>query len=253
MSVSRVLSAARSVCFKTAFVTGLVFGVSLAEAAVSSSSPIEPLRRFELPDVKESSVPHLPTMPKPRLGALAPIRPAAPAVKVPDRQQIRTLTTTRRKGLDDLILEVARRFRVEAALVKAVIHAESRFDPQAVSHRGAVGLMQLMPRTARSYGVRARGLTDPKQNIRAGVLHLKKLLAKHRDVSHAIAAYNAGSPTVRRYRGIPPYPETRTYVSRVLRYRGMYRRDPLFAPVAAPEPEKPAVTDKHHEDMGTRG
>lgn len=253
MSVRRVLSAARSVRLATAFLTGFVFGVPLAGAAVSPSSSIEPLRRFELPDVKAASAPRLPTMPKPRLEALAPIRPAAPIVKVPDRQQIRTLTTTRRKGLDDLILETARHFHVEAALVKAVIHAESRFDPRAVSHRGAVGLMQLMPRTARSYGVRSHGLTDPRQNIRAGVLHLKKLLARHRDVSHAIAAYNAGSPTVRRYRGIPPYPETRTYVSRVLRYRGMYRRDPIFAPVAAQEPEKPSVTEKAHEDMGTRG
>jgi soluble lytic murein transglycosylase-like protein len=135
--------------------------------------------------------------------------------------------------------------------VKAVIHAESHFDPKARSHKGAVGLMQLMPRTARMYGVRR--LTDPRENIRAGVQHLKKLLGRHEDLSHVIAAYNAGSPTVRRYRGIPPFRETRTYVTRVLRYRGLYLEDPLYAPVAAPAPLQRKPVFGTREDIGTRG
>ncbi|MGH7856008.1 MAG: lytic transglycosylase domain-containing protein, partial [Candidatus Binatia bacterium] len=89
---------------------------------------------------------------------------------------------------DPLIVEYADLYGVEFELVKAMIHAESSFDPHAVSHRGARGLMQLMPRTARSYG--ARDLHDPRENIRVGVVHLRSLLDRFGSLPLAIAAYN---------------------------------------------------------------
>ena len=122
---------------------------------------------------------------------------------------------------DSIIQKIARRQRVDTALVKAIIHAESAFNPYATSHKGARGLMQLMPSTAAQYGI--RDLYNPEKNIRAGVSHLKYLLKKYRYNNRlAIAAYNAGETAVKRYRGIPPYSETRTYVTRVLRYKRHY-------------------------------
>jgi soluble lytic murein transglycosylase-like protein len=127
------------------------------------------------------------------------------------------------KAYDRLIVHSARRQKVNVALVKAIIHAESGFNPYATSDKGACGLMQLMPDTAEKYGV--INVYDPKQNIRAGVLHLKHLLHKFRNnVRLAVAAYNAGEQAVEKYRGIPPYDETRHYVQRVLRYKRQYTR-----------------------------
>ena len=243
-----VVRPSRAVRLASVVALGLGIGVPLAGAAVSSPSP-EPARRLEMPGV-ERSAPALPEMPKPDLSALAPIRPTA-ETEAAAIEPIEPELAREPEEIDSLILEFSRRFAVEPALVKAVIHAESRFDPKARSRKGAIGLMQLMPRTARMYGVRR--LTDPRENLRAGVQHLKKLLGRHEQLSHVIAAYNAGSPTVRRYRGIPPFRETRTYVTRVLRYRGLYLEDPLYAPVAAPAPvqRKPVVGAR--EDIGTRG
>jgi soluble lytic murein transglycosylase-like protein len=122
---------------------------------------------------------------------------------------------------DSIIHQTAKRHRVDIALVKAIIHAESAFNPYAISNKGARGLMQLLPTTAAQYGI--RDLYDPEQNIRAGVRHLKYLLKKYRYNNRlAIAAYNAGETAVKRYRGIPPYNETRTYVKKVLRYKRRY-------------------------------
>ena len=122
-----------------------------------------------------------------------------------------------------IIRECADRYGVDAALVKAMIHAESAFNPGLVSPRGARGLMQLMPPTARRHGV--SNLHDPRQNIRGGVGHLRSLLDQfHNDVTLAIGAYNAGAGSITRYGGLPPYRETRTYVARVLRLRREYLR-----------------------------
>jgi hypothetical protein len=124
---------------------------------------------------------------------------------------------------DRIIRHYADLYDVEAALVKAVIRAESGFDRMAVSPKGARGLMQLMPKTLRLYGV--RNPYDPHENIRGGVRHLRTLLDRYRNnLPHVLAAYNAGEGPVVRYRGIPPYEETRSYVSRVLRYRQQYLR-----------------------------
>ncbi len=117
--------------------------------------------------------------------------------------------------LSGLILDAARRGGVDPGLVTAVVQVESAFLPEAVSAKGAMGLMQLMPATAAELGV-----TDPfapDQNLAAGVRHLRGLLSRYDgDVRRALAAYNAGAASVDRHGGIPPYPETRAYVERVL-------------------------------------
>ena len=106
---------------------------------------------------------------------------------------------------------------MSASLIRAVIQAESGYNPQAVSRAGAGGLMQLMPGTAKQLKVTDR--FDPGQNVDGGVRYLKFLLDTFKgDVSLALAAYNAGLSKVAKYGGIPPYEETRTYVSRVLSY-----------------------------------
>lgn len=124
---------------------------------------------------------------------------------------------------DKIISRTASEHRVDRALVKAIIHAESAFNPYATSGKDARGLMQLLPSTAAMYGV--RDLYDPEQNINAGVQHLKYLLKKYRNNSRlAVAAYNAGETAVKRYKGIPPYKETRVYVAKVLNYKRRYRK-----------------------------
>jgi soluble lytic murein transglycosylase-like protein len=102
---------------------------------------------------------------------------------------------------------------VDAKLVRAVIQVESAYRASARSRKGAMGLMQLMPDTARRYQV--ANPYDPKSNIEAGIKHLKSLLERFQ-LASALAAYNAGEAAVARFRGVPPYPETRDYVSRVL-------------------------------------
>ncbi|MBK9235578.1 MAG: lytic transglycosylase domain-containing protein [Rhodoferax sp.] len=114
---------------------------------------------------------------------------------------------------------------LDPALVRAVIHAESGFNPKARSHKGAVGLMQLMPATAREVGVRDARV--PSHNIRGGTQYLASLLAQFRgDVTLAAAAYNAGPAAVAKYAGIPPYAETQVYVQRVKILHRRYREQP---------------------------
>jgi hypothetical protein len=120
---------------------------------------------------------------------------------------------------DPMILKASSLFGVDSSLVRAVIAVESAFNRYARSHKGARGLMQLMPDTGRRYGV--VNAYDPWQNIRAGTAHLRDLLDEFDDLSLALAAYNAGPTPVRRYGAIPPYPETRNYVRKVLAIYGV--------------------------------
>ncbi len=135
----------------------------------------------------------------------------------------RSTRVPQEEGYDGLIRLTAMEHGVSPALVKAVIAAESRFNSGAVSHKGAQGLMQLMPATAAQLGV-----ADPfaaADNVRGGVRYLREMLDRYGDMGRALAAYNAGPTAVDRHRGIPPYPETRAYVKRVMTYYRHYHGD----------------------------
>lgn len=125
--------------------------------------------------------------------------------------------------ISTLIDHYADRFRLDVALVKAVIKVESDFNPKVVSHKGAQGLMQLMPATAREIGV--SDPFDPGQSIYGGTFYLRKMLdIFNSNLDHALAAYNAGPNAVRRYGGIPPFDETQNYVLRVKKYLDYYHQ-----------------------------
>jgi hypothetical protein len=147
------------------------------------------------------TVPQVPSVPQ---------GPVVPAAQVPQFQVP--------AHVDAIIAKAAEAHDVDPNLVRAVIKVESAYKPKARSHKGAMGLMQLMPGTAREYGV--RNAYDPEENIDAGVRHLKSLLDRF-DVRLAVAAYNAGAGAVERYGGIPPYKETRDYVRKVLQLAGL--------------------------------
>ncbi len=123
-------------------------------------------------------------------------------------------------AFDALIVQAARRHGLPPALVKAVVHAESAFDPFAISRKGAVGLMQLMPATAAHVGV--RDPFRPDENLLGGSLYLRHMVDRYRNWILALAAYNAGPRAVDRHQGVPPYQETRQYVRRVLHYYRLY-------------------------------
>ena len=120
----------------------------------------------------------------------------------------------------EIIDKVAAEQGVNAKLVRALVQVESAYQPRARSPKGAMGLMQLMPSTARQYAV--ADPYDPASNIEAGIKHLKSLLQRFpKSIALALAAYNAGEGAVTRFNGIPPYAETRNYVSRILSLAGL--------------------------------
>lgn len=155
--------------------------------------------------VTPDEVPWVPPVLRSAGSVPVPVPVAVPVVLAPPRVEV-------------LIAEAAAVHDVDANLVRAVIRVESAFRPKARSHKGAMGLMQLMPATARQYGV--RNAYDPAENINAGVRHLRRLLDRY-DVRLALAAYNAGEGTVDRYGGVPPYRETRDYVKKVMALAGI--------------------------------
>ncbi len=118
---------------------------------------------------------------------------------------------------DQIILKIAQKYDVDPKLIHSIIKAESNYDSQAVSPKGAVGLMQLMPDTAKEYGVRDR--YDPFENIEGGVKFLKDLFQNYDQKDELVlAAYNAGPEAVKKHNGIPPYPETVQYIQKVKSY-----------------------------------
>lgn len=134
----------------------------------------------------------------------------------------RSVASYDRSEIENVIFEKSIDHGVDPALVKAIVKAESDFNPGAVSEDGARGLMQLMPETARLVGV--RDIDDPTQNVEGGIRYLAMLLRKYDwHLQLAVAAYNAGETAVAKYGGVPPYRETEEFVQRVLHYHSLYR------------------------------
>ena len=169
--------------------------------------PTDEIVRFERddapPPVAQTAPAGTPAVTKPL--ATAPAQ--TPAIKSPQLD---------RAALDDLINGVGERNQLDPAFINSVIRAESAFNSRAVSKKGAQGLMQLMPQTAGQLGV--TNPFDPHANVEGGTKYLRELLEKYNfDVVKALAAYNAGPERVDRYRGVPPYYETQTYIARIIR------------------------------------
>lgn len=145
-------------------------------------------------------------------------------------------------AVDELVDRAAKAYDVDPLLVHAVIQVESGYNPYAVSNKGAAGLMQLIPSTARRFGV--TNTFDPRDNIEAGVRYLRYLQNIFGDNRLALAAYNAGEGAVARYGWIPPYAETRQYVDRVGKKYGEARRGAARKPAGPPlQPERPPVEE----------
>ena len=126
--------------------------------------------------------------------------------------------------LHPIIFQASIRHQLDPDLIKAIIMAESGYNSKAISKRGAKGLMQLMPKTAKSLGV--EDIFNPRQNISGGVRYFKKLVNQFNgDIKLALAAYNAGSSKVRRYQGIPPFKATKHYIKKVFKYYNLYKNN----------------------------
>jgi soluble lytic murein transglycosylase-like protein len=176
-------------------------------------------------------------VPAPVAAAAAPARPrneAQPAAGAP-RQGAD-------KSVDEIIDGAAEKHAVDPHLVRAIVKVESNFNPGAISRKGAMGLMQLIPQTARRLGV--SDIFDPQENVDAGVRYLKYLLALYNgNLRLSLAAYNAGEKAVDRHSGIPPYPETRQYVNKISSLYGSgYIVNPfglsLSIPARRPQPDR---------------
>jgi soluble lytic murein transglycosylase-like protein len=149
------------------------------------------------------------------------------------------------EGMDQVLSGAGQRHQLDPDFIRSVIRAESGFHPNAVSRKGALGLMQLMPGTASQLGV-ANPL-DPSSNVEGGTKYLRGLLEKYNfDVNKALAAYNAGPGRVDQYHGVPPYYETQAYISRIIRdfNRQKIAKNPALAKALTHAGKKPAVTNK---------
>jgi soluble lytic murein transglycosylase-like protein len=190
---------------------------------------------------------HLSNYTQPNLPVFRKAAPPAPVQPRTRTQRRRSTTIGSRVSkstgrYDRLIREAANRHGVDYKLVKAVIHAESAFNHRAVSSKGAQGLMQLMPATAR--GLRVSNPFDPRDNVDGGTRYLKQMLRRYRnDISLCLAAYNAGPGSVARFGGVPPYRETQSYIRKVKTLMRRYEHDEQATP--AP-PRMPAVSRVYH-------
>lgn len=141
----------------------------------------------------------------------------------PEKQNSQPRKVVEKYNLENFIESESRKKNLDPDLVRAIIKAESNFNPKAESKKGAMGLMQLMPSTADSLGV--ENPFDPIQNLRGGTDYLKDLLRVFKDKDLAIAAYNAGPGAVKKYGGIPPYSETQNYVKKVNEYFESFKEE----------------------------
>ena len=187
----------------------------------------------------------------------APAAPAAPA----NALQRYLHQHPNLKKFEPLLSQAARDYAVELPLLKAVMAAESGFNPQAVSPKGAIGLMQVMPATAERYGLQgdarkslADKLADPKTNIRLGARYLRDLTRLFPDeLALVLASYNAGEGAVQKYRNsIPPYPETRNYVKLVTRFYQLYQPAPAHAATPAAGSGRVTLTIPGRANLPTR-
>jgi soluble lytic murein transglycosylase-like protein len=197
----------------------------LAGSVTAPWSPVGSLRAFHLSDLDAAASPQ-----RRRFGIF-------PAAVSAERQ---------RRFLHELpygraMAAAAERHRVDGLLVAAIVEAESGFNPGRVSSRGAIGLMQVLPSTAGELGATGdQDLRDPSVNLDVGSRYLGQLIDDFSgDVKLAVAAYNAGPGAVERYRGVPPYPETRKYVEHVLSLYGAHSQTASATPepLTAPEPD----------------
>ena len=161
------------------------------------------------------------------------LTPPPPAAKIP-------APPPQPQKLDDVISDISGRHHLDPDLINSVIHAESAFNPHAVSRKGAQGLMQLMPQTASQLGV--ANTFDAGDNVEGGTRYLRELLERYNfDLVKALAAYNAGPGRVDKYRGLPPYSETHAYVSRIIRDFNRKKLAEQKATAAAPKAKAKAA------------
>jgi soluble lytic murein transglycosylase-like protein len=186
--------------------------------------------------ISSSPVPPAPAEPAPQTVVAVPPEPRAPQAP-PSPLHFLDTHKIPSGPFGDLIFEIAGRYSLNPHLVAAVVRVESSFNPRAMSRKGACGLMQLLPETARRFGLRRRDIFDPAKNLEAGVRYLKWLSDRFgHDPVRVLAAYNAGEGAVQRYGGVPPYKETRSYVRRIYSMLGL---DAEPAPSPAKAPVKP--------------
>jgi len=162
------------------------------------------------------------TVEKAKTEPVASISVASPLIPSKSKKNINSSRTSLNTQFDSIIFKAAKQHQVDPALIKAIIMAESNYNPDALSKKGAQGLMQLMPNTAKWLGV--KDSFNPEYNIHGGVKYFKQLLLQFDgNVELALAAYNAGSKRVRQYNGVPPFTATRYYITKVFKYYEHYK------------------------------
>jgi hypothetical protein len=173
------------------------------------------------------------TIPVDQIQGFEQPEPAPPPTPTSLVTEVAPLRSDTHNPIRDVVDREARRHQIDPDFLASVIDAESRFNPSAVSPKGALGLMQLMPRTAVSLGV--QNALDPAQNVEGGTKYLRQLLDQyHWDAVKALAAYNAGPEKVEQYGGIPPYRETRAYIARVIQEFNRKKQQAVESPATNP-------------------